>query len=815
MEITLDLKTKLDIVSREADQVKLNYLKYTLNIPLRYLIFELKYITDEDFSSIVINKKFLNKKLANKSNSILLYLFSETENYDKSKRCSSVVTGAGPDIDTDFSPSGKDVIIKELQKKYGDLCVIRPTTYTPYSVKSSTVDFTKALGGTFEEGRALADSLPDSYRGKATTWADLKDDPVYADILDKHKEVFSCVSVMDKQPMNQSQHASAVIIGSHSLDSHIPLRKVKGEKDDQGNWYYLSQWEAGALEKSCNLIKFDILVIDNLDLLKNTAAAVGKTIDWIQEEVPLDDPKAFTLINQGFVSGIFQMEESHVFQVISEVQPTTVADLAAISALIRPGPKDNGLTDDWVQYKKTGLLQNKIHPLLDSVLAETGGVLVYQEQCMAALSVLAGFSEETSDNVRRAMGKKDPVEMESWKDRFIQGCIQTSKITEAEASYVWEYIDKFSGYGFNKPHAYAYALIAYSCAYLKAYCTVEFMIQLMSLRSNKPDKLKSYIDECRTMGIEMLPPSVLTPHVGFAKVGTDKIRFGIDILKGIGKSVANYLIAGNVHKANSLRYWLSNINRSKVNSGSLAILAKVGALDCFGHKREELVESLPLLLDYFNQYDSYIENQANIKLKNKELEQWSIEVTNWEHLYKTKVITRLATPVIDENGTKQIYTEPKPKKPIIPKPKDEPSFPELPVYEKRSITKQMVDWEGEYCGLYISAHPIDFIKIPPTIELDYINNLLPQVSQSGRCLVVITTIEDIQIKRGKMKGRSLYACTVEDKTGVAELTLFPNAVDEYKDRIKIGSIIYFKYSVDERSAVLRLKQNGVIKFING
>jgi DNA polymerase III alpha subunit len=127
----------------------------------------------------------------------------------------------------------------------------------------------------------------------------------------------------------------------------------------------------------------------------------------------------------------------------------------------------------------------------------------------------------------------------------------------------------------------------------------------------------------------------------------------------------------------------------------------------------------------------------------------------------------------------------------------------------------MVDWEGEYCGLYISAHPIDFIKIPPTIELDYINNLLPQVSQSGRCLVVITTIEDIQIKRGKMKGRSLYACTVEDKTGVAELTLFPNAVDEYKDRIKIGSIIYFKYSVDERSAVLRLKQNGVIKFING
>jgi DNA polymerase III alpha subunit len=810
----MELKDKIDYVLNNARQNRIDYLKK--NAPenvIRFIRFELKYLDENSFQELIMNKKYWDLEVPNKSNSILIFLFTKTKSYINNTRCESVVSGSGPDIDTDFSPSGKDVIIKKLQEKYGDLGVIRPTTYTPYSVKSTVVDFTKALGGTFDEGRAIAEALPDSYRGKATTWKDISADPTYAAIIEANKELFECVAAMDKQPMNQSQHASAVIISNQPADEFIPLRKVKTEKDDLGNWYYLSQWEATSLEKYCNYIKFDVLVIDNLDLNLAVCKAIGKSIKWLEEEIPEDDSKTFALINAGFNGGVFQMEEDHVYQVIKEAQPKSIEDIAAISALIRPGPKDSGLTGDWIEYKKSNILQNKVHPFLDATLLETGGVLVYQEQVMAALSELAGFDLATADNVRRAMGKKDPVEMKLWQEKFVTGCKAHRDISEETALYVWNYIDKFSSYGFNKPHALAYGLLAYQNAYLKAHYPAEFMIALMSLRFDKPDKLKGYIDESRRMGLNLLPPDVNNPHEGFQRVDETSIRFGLNILKGIGKKATNSIVTAANKGFDSFFGFLNTIDRSKVNSGVLGVLAKAGAMDSFGYDRASIVKVLPDCLNYFNELELYNQNQEAIVTKTAKVKEWEIELKNWEELFKKGTIKKLPEPTIDESGTKQIYTEPKPKKPIIPKERAKPEFPSFDDFPEPRITLTTVLWEGIYCGLYISGHPLDFIKPPPSVVIDPISSMDAEIAQAGKCLAVISHVEEIQIKRGKMKGRYLNVCTIEDKTGITQLTLFPSTVEQYKDSITPGSVIYFNYTVDTGSAVLRLKQTGPIKFI--
>jgi DNA polymerase-3 subunit alpha len=453
-------KKRIDSIINSSDTSS-PFAQRLQNINKENLAFELRVLDLETYK--LIKHYFENKiRVDNHSNSALLYLLGLTNNnYDPDSKCTYTVSGSAPDIDTDFSSTGRDKLIRAIQEKYGYDNVAKICTYTPWNLKTSVVDFTKQipvldpLGNpliderekvvyhSYKDGEAIADKIPDSFRGRHTTWKDLKEDSFFKDLIKKYK-VFNYAGPMDGQPKNSSIHPCGVIISSEPLHNYIPLRRVISEESK--SWFLITQWETPVLEK-LGFIKFDTLIIDNLDLNQKTCELIGRNLQWLDEEIPTDDKKAFALIRNGYTAGIFQIEESHVASIINDTKPNSIEDIAAISALIRPGPKDAGLTSDWIKYKQTGLLQNRLHPLLDPILKQTGGVLIYQEQVIEACSVLAGIDKGTADEIRKAMGKKDKAIMDKYKDLFVKGCEDTHKIPEKEGLRLWATIEGFSDYG--------------------------------------------------------------------------------------------------------------------------------------------------------------------------------------------------------------------------------------------------------------------------------------------------------------------------------------------------------------------------------
>jgi DNA polymerase-3 subunit alpha len=376
--------------------------------------FECEFLTEELLEKL-IKAAQAKKKVENLSNSNIIFAMGLSENYNALEPCSYNVSGAGPDIDTDFSPAGRDQLVSMLQEKYGYDHVARVTSVKPWAMKESIVAFTKAQGRTHTEGRNISEKIPEGEHGKHYTWAGkggrkgLKDLPEMQTVIKKHANVFMPAAHMDDQPKTNSIHACAVIMSPEPLWHQIPTRKDLGKHaPDKGtDKFLITQYEGEELEKM-GFVKFDLLVLDTLDILSETCRLIGKDYyQYLEKEIPLNDPKAFKLINDGFTAGLFQIEEGHVSPIIQKCKPTKIEHISDISALIRPGPTKAGLTKAYIEYRQTGDTQNTLTPKLNKALAETGGVMVYQEQVMAALRILAGMDLATADQVRRAMGKKE------------------------------------------------------------------------------------------------------------------------------------------------------------------------------------------------------------------------------------------------------------------------------------------------------------------------------------------------------------------------------------------------------------------------
>lgn len=807
-----------------------------------YLEFELRHLDEATLKSIG-SAYSAKKKIANNSNSALLYVLGIAQYYNPNKKCKHTVSGSGPDIDTDFSPSGINKLIRALQKKYGESHIAKICTYTPWNLKTSMADFVKVtkkkkgaypftaqpadylideegdpVYGHYSEGQVIADAIPDSFRGRHTRWKDIKDEKEFAPLIRRYGEVFKHAGPIDGQPKNNSIHACGVIIGDEDLSNTIPLRKVK--EDSKGNpidWFYITQWEGFQLEE-IGFTKYDLLVIDNLQIIDDTCRDIGKTYSWIEEHVPLNDEASYNVINNGFVGGLFQIEEGHVVEVIQKTNPRTVDDIAAISAVIRPGPRDSGLLDDYIKFKETGKLQNKLHPLLDSVLYETGGVMIYQEQVLKALEILSGMNLATADEVRRAMGKKKIDLMKKYEQLFIKGCHEHNSIKQSEAKRIWNTIAAFADYGFNKSHAYAYAIITYWTAYLKAHYPVQFMMNLLSSRLDKPDKLQKYIRETRLMNINVLPPSVNSGGMGFTMIDDSTIAFGLNALSGIGETQTEKILeARGDSKFLSIEDFFSRIDRSKVNSKVTDILVKCGAFDSFNYDREKLVELLPSIRDYYKAMDAWQDSIVNSERRDREIELWEAEFASWEDRKKKGRVIKLLEPQIHpELGRKVYWDPPRPKKPTKIKMKEEPKKVDLtPILSKeKSVTRQMINWEAEYCKFFITAHPLDFICIPEGTEYNLIEDIDTAHANTGRLIVAISNIEEKKIKSGKNKGKKMGIITVQDNTGYAELVIFASQYTQLADIINTGEILYLPYRLDnDNGPIPKILLAGRIKVI--
>ena len=480
-----------------------------------------------------------------------------------------------PDFDIDFCETHRDKVIAYVQGKYGRDRVAQIITFGRLKARAVLKDTGRVLQMPYGQVDRLAKLIPNhptdpwtlerSLNGVSEVAAEYRD---HADV----KRLFDLAMKLEGLPRHASTHAAGVVIGDRPLDELVPLYR------DPRSDMPVTQFDMKYVE-AAGLVKFDFLGLKTLSVLKEAErllAEQGVEVDF--DTLPWNDPAVYELLQRGDAVGIFQLESEGMRRTLAAVRPTSFGDIVALVALYRPGPMDNiPMFGD----RKNGRAEIEYpHPLLEGLLAETYGIFVYQEQVMQAAQVLAGYSLGGADLLRRAMGKKIQSEMDAQRAIFVEGCAKTNQIPAAKANELFDLIDKFAGYGFNKSHAAGYALIAYQTAWLKAHHPAEFFAASMSFDTALTDKLGIFVEDMRRSGIECLPPDINASHAHFT-VQNGAVRYALGALKGVGEKAMEALVAERERGGPfaSLEDFAARIDPRVLNRRQLESLAGAGAFD--------------------------------------------------------------------------------------------------------------------------------------------------------------------------------------------------------------------------------------------
>src|SRR5215469_2415714 len=413
-----------------------------------------------------------------------------------------------PDIDIDFADDRRGDVIEYVRKKYGNDSVAQIITFGTLGAKSVVRDVARVMGLNYSDGDRLAKMIPADL--KMTLEKALKQSPELKtayDTEDVTRELIDTALILEDLTRNSSVHAAGVVIGDQPLVNLLPLKE-----DEDGT--LVTQYAMGPVG-DLGLLKMDFLGLKTLTVIRNTCEMVKKTqgVTIDTDHLPLDDKKTYDLLNRAETLGVFQLESGGMRDLCRKFQIGSVEHITALVALYRPGPMD--LIPDFIKRRHGDVAIEYPHPLLEPIARETYGILIYQEQVMQAAQILAGYTLGAADILRRAMGKKKVEEMQKQREKFVKGCAEKNKIPAAKANQIFDLLEKFAGYGFNKSHAAAYAIVAYQTAYLKANFPVEFFCAMMTNDMADTEKLSKYIDEAREFGIEVLQPDVNESGVYF------------------------------------------------------------------------------------------------------------------------------------------------------------------------------------------------------------------------------------------------------------------------------------------------------------
>ncbi|MCB9730497.1 MAG: DNA polymerase III subunit alpha, partial [Deltaproteobacteria bacterium] len=500
-----------------------------------------------------------------------------------------------PDFDIDFCMNKRDRVIKYVAEKYGEDQVGQIITYGTMKAKAVVRDVARVLGLTFGEADRAAKLIPDdlgmtlekAFQVEPRLKALCEEDPRYARLFDAARKLEG----LNRQP---GMHAAGIVIGDKPLWEYVPLYAVPGE---DGAVVRITQYAKNEVEEA-GLVKFDFLGLKTLTVVDHAVRIINEVKARRGEEpldiaaIPLEDAKVFELITQGDTTGVFQLESSGFKELLRKLKPDCLEDIIAAVALYRPGPLQSGMVDGFIRRKHGQEPVEYPHPRLEGTLEETYGVMVYQEQVMQAASVLAGFSLGQADILRRAMGKKKPSEMAKQREVFKAGCVERG-VPGEQADAIFDTIDKFAGYGFNKSHSAAYGLISYQTAWLKAHHPVEFMAALLTCDGDNTDKVVRLIAEARSMGLTVLPPSINASEHDFT-VADEAIRFGLGAVKGVGGGAVESILAAREEGGAfaSLFDFCDRVDTKRVNRRVIEALVKCGAFDDFGLPRMGLFEAI-------------------------------------------------------------------------------------------------------------------------------------------------------------------------------------------------------------------------------
>ncbi|MBK8010260.1 MAG: DNA polymerase III subunit alpha [Deltaproteobacteria bacterium] len=697
-----------------------------------------------------------------------------------------------PDFDVDFCQERRGDVITYVTERYGASHVGQIATFAQMKAKSVIKDVSRSLEVPFAEVNALTKLLPATYKDEKGNVRPItiekaielepklkeaqRENPVYREIL----EIALKLEGLYRQA---GMHAAGIVIADSELWNHVPIfRGTDGEM--------VTQFSMTDVEDA-GLVKFDFLGLKTLDVIYHAEQHVNARIQrelaaqdfdalWKHPHIrralknrkaledatgvatadatardlfalrcsllSLEEPEVYRLITRGETLGVFQLESTGFQELLKRLKPDCFEDIVAAVALYRPGPLQTGMVDDFIDCKHGRKKVTYPHPLLENVLKPTYGGFVYQEQVMQAAQVMAGYSLGGADLLRRAMGKKKPEVMAKERVKFTEGCVARG-IAEKEATEVFDLMEKFAGYGFNKSHSAAYALITFQTAYLKTFYPVEFMAALLTTEANSTENIVKYISEARSMGISVLPPTVNDSDISFTVPG-GKIRFGLGAIKGLGEAALHAILDAREKAGgfSTLYNFCERVSIRHLNRKTLETLVRSGAFDCFKRPRAQLLDAIDRAID-----------------------------------------AARSTQRASEVGQASLFGAPGLAEAIKPKEVYDPAIREWPELERLRLEKEAI-------GFYVSGHPLDRYR-DDLVRMT--NATIAGLEKKGhRAEVVLGCVVSALRERPLRDGSGRMAfVTVEDLTGAVEMAVSARVFGEIELLLKADAPLLLTASV--------------------
>ncbi len=654
-----------------------------------------------------------------------------------------------PDIDTDFADSRRDDVLNYVAEKYGRDKVAQIITFGTMAARAAVRDVGRTMGLPYNYCDRVAKLIPMSTKLNDA----IETVPELKEILneDDGKKLLTTALRLEGVVRHASTHACGVVITPESLDNYSP--RQFGSSGDNS---IVVQYEGHSVE-DLGLLKMDFLGLSNLTIIEQALEIIEK-INGLKiniEEIPLNDKKVFKLFQRGATTGVFQLESSGMKRYLKQLLPTDLEDIIAMVALYRPGPME--YIPDYINGKHGRKKPNYLHPKLKPILEKTYGVAVYQEQLLQIARDLAGFSYGEADILRKAVGKKIKKLLDEQESKIIKGMINNG-IEEKVAKNIWEFILPFAAYGFNRSHAACYAMIAYQTAYLKANYPAEYMAALLTSDQGNSDRIAIEAEECRQIGIEVLPPDINESFSTFTviaeslKENRPRIRFGLFAVKGLGENIVKAIIKERKEngKFKNLQDFLTRIKNKDLNKRSLEAMVKAGVLDSLDEQSRLLYNMDRLLLF--------------IKESNQN------SVSGQDSLFDITPQVSLSGLTLDNNTS--------------------------PIDKKQKLT-----WEKEYLGIYVSDHPMQELSLK-------LNGLVTKcaelkttdASKYVRVAGVISSIKKIATK----KGDQMIFASLEDNTGTTEILVFPKTLEENPHIWQVDTIVAILGKISDKDDEVKI-----------
>jgi len=663
-----------------------------------------------------------------------------------------------PDFDVDFCMENRDRVIEYVAERYGREKVSQIITYGSMAAKAVVRDVGRVLGHPYGFVDRIAKLIP--FELGMTLDKALDQEEALRDLYNQDEDVHALIDLARKLEglaRNAGKHAGGVVIAPSKLTDFTPLYC------EQGGQSVVTQFDKDDVE-AVGLVKFDFLGLRTLTIInwalleinQRRQAAGEPEIDIAR--IPMDDTAAFALLKSCATTAVFQLESRGMKDLIKRLQPDSFEDIVALVALFRPGPLQSGMVDDFIDRKHGRAAVAYPHPALEPILKPTYGVILYQEQVMQIAQVLAGYTLGGADLLRRAMGKKKPEEMAKQRSIFVDGA-KANGVEEKTATYIFDLMEKFAGYGFNKSHSAAYALVSYQTLWLKKHYPSAFMAAVLSADMDNTDKVVSLIDECRDMQLTVEPPNINTCEHRFTAKDDQTIVYGLGAIKGVGEAAIDGVI--NERKQNGAFRDLFDLcqrtDMRKVNRRTLEALIMAGALDVFGQTRATLMASLPAAAQIAEQYS-----------RNRDAGQ------NDMFGMVSKV----------ETGPGSYH--------VLPEWDDE----------------QRLACEKQTLGLYLTGHPIErYVAELKCFVSARIVDLKPTYDQSVVVAGLIIAMRTMNTKRGDR----MAFITIDDRSGRIELAVFSDNYQRYQDLLIKDKLIVVEgeVSVDDYSGGYRMSARAI------